>query len=117
MASASIGLEGCGTVWSFRESILASRRLRAVILHVEGAVDWVGGSEGCVELELLRLGMLPLLMLLLRMAVADLGLRLVCFGWIIGGPGTARGAGTGKGGMIGGSLFSFAGVGGAFWQV
>lgn len=36
----------------------------------------------------------------------------------MGGPGTARGAGTGKGGMImGGSLFSVAGVGGAFWQV
>lgn len=97
---------------------MASRRLRAVTLHVEGAVDGVGGSEGCVGLGLLRLIMLPLLMLLLRMADADLDLRLVCFGWIIGGPGTARGAGTGKGGiMIGGSLFSFAGVGGAFWQV
>lgn len=82
-------------------------------------MDGVGGSEGCVGLGLLRLIiLLPLLMLLLRMAVADLDLRLVCFGWIMGGPGTARGAGTGKGGMmIGGSLFSFAGVGGAFWQV
>lgn len=95
---------------------MASRRLRAVTLHVEGAVDGVGGSEGCVGLGLLRLIML--LPLLIRTAEADLGLRLVCLGWIMGGPGTARGAGTGKGGiMIGGSLFSFAGVGGAFWQV
>lgn len=96
---------------------MASRRLRAVTLHVEGAVDGVGGSEGCVGLELRLIILLPLLMLL-RMAVADLDLRLACFGWIMGGPGTARGAGTGKGDMmIGGSLFSFAGVGGAFWQV
>jgi hypothetical protein len=97
---------------------LASRRLRAVTLHVEGTVEGVGGSEGCVELGLL--GLLPLPMLLVRTAAeeADLGLRLGCLGWIMGGPGTARGAGTGKGGMIMGcSLFSVAGVGGAFWQV
>lgn len=83
MAIASDGLVGCGTVWSFRESILASRRLRAVAVHVEGVVEGVGGSETCVGLGLLRLMMLlPLLMLLLRAAAAevDLGLRLDCLG-------------------------------------
>lgn len=79
----------------------------------------VGGSDECwlLALMLMMFGVpLPLLLLPLRTAAEDLGLRFG-LGWMMGGPGTARGAGTGKGGMMGGSLFSVAGVGGAFWQV
>lgn len=105
IARASVALLGGGTVESFRESILLSSLFLAVVVQVDGPmVEGVEGSEPP-----------PLMLTLLLRAEAVLFCRrflAVCCCII----GTGRPGGICKGfiNAATGSLFSVAGVGGAF---